>query len=199
MGGLNEHYGFPSLGFEIENINDGVGSIRTTWRYRIANDVYSAVFELIGLPVKSIAHGGITSGLLGEIGLGWNIYSKADKNAHLGFVMGDYVLYTGSKTDGLQGWYFSIGPKMGYDMELGDKFCLQVSATGMYGVPETKGFRVEQEVPAGDYYNAKPFLMTFRTELVARKNLFLAIDYIRPITRHPIHLTRTDFIFGIKL
>lgn len=190
---------FPSLGFELEKNEAENGGRHHYWRYRIANDIWATIFATLGANLNSIDQGGITSGFFGELGLGWNVLARNKSNFHLGFALGDYILFTNNQEDGLQGWYFGIGPKAGFDQQLTSKLCLQISSSAIYGYPSSKAFRKE---PSGGYNenhtDARPFLFSLRTEICATNDLYFAVDYLSPISDNSIKMSRVDFIFGFK-
>ncbi len=190
---------FPSLGFELEKNEAEKGGKHHYWRYRIANDVWATIFGALGAPLNSIDQGGITSGFFGELGLGWNVISRQKSNFHLGLALGDYILFTNNHDDGLQGWYFGIGPKAGFDLQLNSWLCLQLSSSAIYSYPSEKAFR---KVPTNGYdenhTDARPFLFSFRTELCTSRDLYFAVDYLSPISDNSVKMTRLDFIFGFK-
>lgn len=190
---------YPSLGFELEKNSAEKGGKHHYWRFRLANDIWATFFNLMGAPISSIELGGISSGFLGELGLGWNVIARDKMNFHLGLAMGDYILFTNNMEDGLQGWYFGLGPKAGYDMQLNPWLSLQVSSSAIYGYPSEKAFR---KIPANgypEYYeDARPFLFSLRTELNTKSDLYFAVDYLSPISGHSVSMSRLDFIFGFK-
>lgn len=203
-GGLvNSDYQFsnsyPSLGFELEKNSADKGGKHHYWRFRMANDIWAVFGQVMGVPINSVAVGGITSGFLGELGLGWNVIARNKSNFHLGLALGDYILFTNNMEDGLQGWYFGIGPKAGYDLQLNSWLCLQTSSSAIYGYPSEKAFR---KIPANGYTDGqedvRPFLFSLRTELAAKNDLYFAVDYLTPITGHSVKMSRIDFIFGFK-
>jgi hypothetical protein len=143
---------------------------------------------------------GLTGGIIGELGLGWNIHSTEKQNIHAGIVGGDYLIYVIDNTDGIEGWYFGLGPRIGIDRQIIDDYALMINSSIMLtrGIPNL--FTPDPSLDSPEYFkDANPAFWSTRAEITSKKGLFLAINYLKPISDHPIKINRTDIILGIKL
>ncbi|MGE0588508.1 MAG: hypothetical protein AB7O48_08025 [Cyclobacteriaceae bacterium] len=201
------------LGFNFQRYRGGKGERNVWYNNRLAFDLLTSVWAHIinrENKIDALNDFVITSGFLGNFGMGWNIVSVDDKyRVMLGGHLADYAIsskyYVTANEgfsdqidfgDGLAGTYIGVGPDIIISYALNDKLAINFPLSYTFSLaPYSQG---DRDLLPSYFQEIKPGILNCGVEVMSKWGIFLGLDYLKPLTSHPSKLSRLDFQLGYR-